>query len=131
MSEPINKDRKITPADEIIWQWLSSGQSISNPEAITRFGNACLRDAIWRLGINGRPVNRKWIYYEKLVNGKMKTKKFKLYFITEPTILPAGYRTQKQVEKAMGEKGSISEISKNIQKVTKVDQSTLFENSEI
>ncbi|HUM52276.1 MAG TPA: hypothetical protein PK431_10690, partial [Chitinophagales bacterium] len=109
--EKINKDRKVTPADEIIWDWLQSGQSISNPEAITRFGNACLRDAIWRLSLNRMWIPRKWIYYEKMVNGKMKTKKFKLYFITEPTILPAGYRTQKQVEKAMGEKGSLPEIS--------------------
>ena len=114
MSEEINKSRKPTPADLKILAWLESGQSINNLEAIQKFKNAMLRDAIWRLKGAGYPIKAEWMKYE---TADKVQKKYKMYYITKPTILPAGHKTQKQVEKAMGEKGSIPEISRQIQKV--------------
>ncbi len=83
----INKERMPTPADLIILDWLQKGQSINNAEAISKFGNACLRDCIWRLGNAGHEIYREWHYY---TNNAGKKKKFKKYFLKPPEIIPTG-----------------------------------------
>jgi hypothetical protein len=93
MSEVLNLDRKPTPSDLIILDWLEKGQSINNAEAITKFNNACLRDAIWRLGNAGYQINREWIHY---INRHGQKKKYKSYFIKKHEIIEAGFRTEKE-----------------------------------
>ncbi len=88
----INKNRNPTPADLKILAWMQAGQSINNLEAIQRFRNSMLRDAIWRLKKAGHPIIDKWVNY-KTAEGQ--AKKFKLYYITEPQIFAAGQKTEK------------------------------------
>jgi len=118
-TEPINKERMPTPADLIILDWLQKGQSINNAEAISKFGNACLRDAIWRLGNAGHVIHREWYYY---TNAAGKKKKFKKYYLVPPEILPAKSKTEKAL-KADGK--DLVSISKNIQKIA-AEQPILF-----
>lgn len=120
MSE-INKQRLPTPADLIILDWLQKGQSINNAEAITRFGNACLRDCIWRLGNAGYLVNRDWVHYE---NGKGQKKKYMRYFMTTPEIIPSGAKTDN--EALAYKKGEMS-ATDYAQKLIKTPQPELFD----
>lgn len=94
MSEQINKDRKPTPADMKILAWLQTGNSINNLQAIQQFKNAMLRDAAWRLKKAGYPIQSVWIKYKTSDNVQ---KKYKSYFITEPTVMEAGVKVEKAV----------------------------------
>ena len=93
MSDEINKQRLPTKGDLIILEWLQSGQSINNAEAISKFNNACLRDCVWRLGNAGYQVNREWVQY---VNRNGQKKKYKSYFMVNPEILESGAKTENE-----------------------------------
>lgn len=125
MSNEINKDRNPTPADLKILAWLEAGQSINNVEAISKFQNAMLRDAIWRLKKAGYPITAEWVNY-KTKEGKKK--KFKKYYITPPEILKAGDKTEKGYKK--GEKTFIDYANAVIEKSQKygVEQTSMFPN---
>ena len=88
-----NKNRTPPPADFKILSHLQSGRSINNIDAIQIYGNAMLRDAIWRLSKAGYQINREWVHY---VNRFGKAKKYKSYFMTNYEILPAGAKTEKE-----------------------------------
>ncbi len=83
----LNLDRKPTPADLRILAWLEAGNSINNLQAIQQFQNACIRDCAWRLKKAGYPIHAEWKNYETK-DGKKK--KFKLYFLKPPEIIPTG-----------------------------------------
>lgn len=123
MPETINKDRNPTPADLKILAWLEAGQSINNVEAISKFQNAMLRDAIWRLKKAGYPITAEWVNYE---TKEGKKKKFKKYYITPPEILAAGDKTEKGYKK--GEKTFIDYANQIIEKAKNygVEQTSLF-----
>lgn len=93
MSDEINKQRLPTKGDLIILEWLQSGQSINNAQAISQFNNACLRDCAWRLGNAGYQINREWVHY---TNRNGQKKKYKSYFMKNYEILPAGAKTEKE-----------------------------------
>jgi hypothetical protein len=124
MSE-INKQRLPTPADLIILDWLQKGQSINNAEAITRFGNACLRDAIWRLGNAGYIIFRDWVYY---INGSGKEKKYKRYFMTKPEIIPNGKITE--VTYKPKTQTAIDHANAILKQTAKSAQVDLFQNAQ-
>ena len=112
MSEQLNLDRKPTPADLKILAWMESGQSINNLQAITQFKNAMLRDAIWRLKKAGYPITSAWVKY---TTSEGKQKKYKSYFITPPSILSAGVKTEVAYRKGVD---NVTDHAKRISELT-------------
>ena len=126
MSDEINKQRLPTKGDLIILEWLQSGQSINNAEAISKFNNACLRDCVWRLGNAGYQVNREWVQY---VNRNGQKKKYKSYFMVNPEILESGAKTENEAVAYRKDVKNASDYAKDMQESCKkplVANPTLF-----
>lgn len=122
----INKNRTPTPADFKILAHLQSGRSINNIDAIQIYGNAMLRDAIWRLSKAGYQVNREWVQY---VNRNGQKKKYKSYFMVNPEILKSGAKTENEAVAYRKDVKNASDYAKDMQESCKkplVANPTLF-----
>jgi hypothetical protein len=92
MSEQLNLDRKPTKLDREILAYLEQGAWLSHIEVLNKFKSTCSRDHFWRLKKAGYPIKDQMVTY---TTAEGKTKKYKMYYIHEPKILPAGAKVER------------------------------------
>jgi len=105
-----NKGKKPTKSDRRLLEFLQNGGIANVLMSPTQLRIGRLSDSIYRLRQDGNIIFSKEVRY---TNNFGEKKNYDDFFMVKQEIIPSGPK----VEKAMGEKGSISEISRQIQKV--------------